>query len=352
MTLARQGTTVPSGSAPKKSVNVSLDLETAVDLADYFVARNKPENALQTLHAVVRLDPYNAARRAKFAELLFAVRERQYPVGTVERSRFLLQVLGFDCLSKTIEDAYFENLKAVLDKMPPGERRGSLVLGLGPGRCGSTTLAAMLRQARHCCATHENPPLVHWIPDRRQLAFHEKRFDLLLDRFAIVFDSAHWWLNAADDLKHTFADLKLVGLVRDSESCAESFLRLKGAGAGSINHWVAHDGLFWKPALWDALYPNYDLNQVVPRPLDFEDPAAVRDVQLRLITRYVDEYYAALSALEDRFRERLLIVRTGNLSDRRCQGEIADFIGVDEVSSDAVYNRDTTEDGMDQWLRF
>ena len=113
MTLTRQGTTAPSEPAPKKSLNVSLDLETAVDLADYFVARNKPENALQTLHAVVRLDPYNASRRRKFAELLFTTREKQYPVGTVERSRFLLQVLGFDCLSETIEKAYFENLKAV-----------------------------------------------------------------------------------------------------------------------------------------------------------------------------------------------------------------------------------------------
>ncbi len=90
----------------------------------------------------------------------------------------------------------------------------------------------------------------------------------------------------------------------------------------------------------------------MPQPLDFADPAAVRDLQLKLIGRYVDEYYAALSSLEDRFRESLLIVRTENLSDSRCQKEIADFIGIDEVTSGAVYNRDTTEDGMDQTLRF
>ena len=352
MTSTRQGTTAPPESAPRKSVNVSLDLETAADLADYFLARNKPENALQTLHAVVRLDPYDASRRRKFAELLFTLRERQYPLGSLERSRFLLQVVGFDGWSETVEEAYFENLKAVLDRMPRGETRGSLVLGLGPGRCGSTTLAAMLRQAKRCCATHENPPLVHWAPKRNQLAFHEKRFDLLLDRFAVVFDSAHWWLNAADDLRRSFPDVKLIGLQREPESCTESFLKLKGAGAGSINHWVKHDGLFWKQALWDALYPDYDPNQILQRPLDFEDPAAVRDLQMKLIRCYVEAYHVALEALEERFGENLLIVRTENLSDRQCQREIADFIGIDDVGSGAVYNRDTTEDGMDQALRF
>lgn len=94
----------------------------------------------------------------------------------MERSRFLLHVIGFDCRVPEIEQAYFENLRAVLQSRSPATASGSLVLGLGPGRCGSTTLAEMVGQRGQGCATHKNPPLVHWSPRAEQLAFHKQRF--------------------------------------------------------------------------------------------------------------------------------------------------------------------------------
>lgn len=350
--MPQQRTPASSGSRPAKSIDVTFDLETAVDLADYFIARNKPDNALRTLHAVAQLDPHNDALRAKYAALVYRCRQDQFTFGTVERSRFLLQVIGFDCLSAALVEAYFDNLRAVLQSRHPAATRGTLGLGLGPGRCGSTTLADMVRRSGSCCATHENPTLVHWSPKIEQLAFHKKRFSLLLDYFPVVFDAAHWWLNPVEDLLQAFPDLRLVALMRDPDGCAESFLRVKGVGPGSINHWADHDGRYWKPALWDTLYPSYDVTDFAAAPPDFEDPNAVRRLQFDMVRRYAADYNAALLAWKEALEDKLLVVPTDSLSDRECQRKIYDFIGIEGEFFEAVRNRGTTDDDRDQALKF
>ena len=46
------------GAKGPKTVDVKLDLATAAELADFFAARGKPDNALQTYAAVLKLDPH------------------------------------------------------------------------------------------------------------------------------------------------------------------------------------------------------------------------------------------------------------------------------------------------------
>lgn len=340
------------GSRPQKSIDVTLDLATAVDLADYFLARDKPASALKTLHAVAQLDPHNDALRAKYAALLFRCREREFPFGTVDRSRFLLHVIGFDCLSPALEEAYFDNLEAVLRARPRSGTKGALVLGLGPGRCGSTALTVVAGRAAACCATHENPPLVHWSPKTEQLAFHERRFALLLEYFPVVFDAAHWWLNAVEALLTPFPDLKLIALRRDPAACAESFLKVKGSGPGAINHWADHDGSFWKPALWDTLYPSRRVAEFAATPPDFADPEQVRRLQLDMVQAYAADYNDAMTAWQETLADRVLAVPTDSLSDRDCQRRIYDFLGVEGRTGAATHNRGTTEDGTALALKF
>jgi hypothetical protein len=261
-------------------------------------------------------------------------------------------VIGFDCHSPPLEEAYFDNLRAVLRSRSPGAARGSLVLGLGPGRYGSTTLADMIRRSDSGCATHENPPLVHWSPTDEQLAFHKKRFALLLDYFPVVFDAAHWWLNAVEHLLPSFPDLKLIALLRDPGACANSFLKVKGAGPGAINHWADHDGNFWKPALWDTLYPSYDQSDFAAAPPDFEDREAVRRLQFEMVRTYAADYNAAMMAWKEALEDRVLVVPTDSLSDRECQQRIYDFVGIEGGHVESVRNRGTTDDGKNQDLRF
>ncbi len=335
-----------------KSIDVKLDLETAADMADFFAARGKPQPALQTYSAILSLDPHAQDLRRRYAELYFRVHGGRSAPGTVERSRMLLSLLALDVLTDEIETEYFETLEQLLSRREPRAQPGTLVLGLGSGRCGSTTLAHAIAGVEGACATHENPPLVHWQPTPEQLRFHNKRFRLLRERFELVFDSAHWWLNAAEPLAAQFDDVKMIALVRDPDACARSFLERKGQGRGAINHWVDHDGTFWKPALWDRLYPSYEPGRFGLGQAESLTSEELASRQHDLVKTYVEDYNEALARLQDRLGERLLILRTEALSDKDSEARIQAHLGIKSLTLQGVSNRGTLKDGDDQELRF
>ena len=205
-----------------KAVELKLDLETAADFADYLAARGRSQQALQTYAAVLSLNPHAEAVRRRYAELLFHVNDARSPPGTVGRGGMLLSLLAMDVVTEAIEAAYFDNLERLLTRRDRLPMPGSLVLALGSGRCGSTSLARALADVENVCATHENPPVLHWSPTPDQLRIHRKRFAMLLDRYSLVFDSAHWWLNAADRMIEAFDGVKMIGLIRDPDDSSRS----------------------------------------------------------------------------------------------------------------------------------
>jgi hypothetical protein len=153
-------------------------------------------------------------------------------------------------------------------------------------------------------------------------------------------------------LRQPFPEVRLVALVRDPDDCAASFLKVKGVGPGSIIHWTEHDGLFWKPAVWDRLYPSYDVSDFASTPADFQNEEAVRKLRLELVRKYVSDYNAAIMALNGSMEDRLLVVPMEDLSGQLVQDRIYDFIGVEGAFFEEVRNRGTTDDGMIQALRF
>lgn len=340
------------GAKRSKAVEVKLNLETAADLAEFLVVRGKPQQALQTYAAILKLDPHIDAVRWRYAELLFQVNEPCSPLGTIERGHMLLSLMAMDVLIEAIESAYFANLERLLNGRERRASTGTLVLGLGSGRCGSTSLARVLAGVENVCATHENPPMLHWSPTADQLRVHVRRFRMLLDRFGLVFDSAHWWLNAADRMTEEFDGVKMIGLIRDPGDCARSFLAIKGSGRNSINHWVDHDGTFWKPALWDRFYPCYEPGRFGLGQPNTMSPADLASRQHRLVRTYVEDYNEGLAGLKDRVGERLLIVRTEELSERRVQDRIRDFLGIAALNLQGALNRGTTKDGDSPDLRY
>jgi hypothetical protein len=281
-------------------------------------------------------DPYNRSVRENLAEVLFKLLD-QHPVGTVPRSRHLLQLIAGTFPTPTMVAAYFENLERLLER----ERRqffpGQVILGLGSGRCGSTSLSAMLAAVTGSCATHENPPLIAWNPESEQLDFHMRRFRLLTRYFPLVFDSAHWWLRAIDRFFADFPDGKAIGLYRDNKACAQSFARVKGEGLGSSNHWIAPGNGIWSANNWDPTYPTFSL----PEDADL-DPDAAR---AQLILRYVEEYNDALFALRERLPDKVMLVRTEELALPAIHEEIFEFIGFRAELPPLVFNAGTTDDG-------
>jgi hypothetical protein len=286
-------------------------------------------------------DPYDRAARENLARVLFAMQGERFAPGTVERGRLLLAIMADAFPTPVVCDAYVDNLQRLLPARSARPMPGRVVLGLGAGRCGSTSLTALVAGGAETCATHENPPLLYWPPLDVQLGFHLRRFELLAQRFALVFDAAHWWLGAVETVFARFPGAALIGLYRDAESCARSFLQIKGAGPGSLNHWAPPGNGLWRPSLWDPVYPGYRVPEGAAR-----DPDAAK---LAMIRRYVDDYNQRLRTLAERWPARVLLVATESLGAGATQRQIFEFLGLAATPSTAALNVATVADGDSQF---
>jgi hypothetical protein len=265
-------------------------------------------------------DPYDRAALQTRADEVFHRRESEQPAGTIDRSRLLLEIMEAWYPTSTLEDAYFANLYLLLRGREQLSCPGRLLLGLGTGRSGSTTLAALLATAERACCTHENPPLIFWKPDQAQTEFHIRRFQLLCEYYSVVADVSHWWLNVLDPFFQHFPNSRAVGLVRDTDECAKSFMRVKGYGRGSLNHWVPRGNSLWVTSSWDPVYPSY------PVPAYAQDN--VDRAKFDLIRRYVVDYNDQLAAVAQRLPHRVLLLNTKELNRPATQQRIFEFAGV------------------------
>jgi hypothetical protein len=282
-------------------------------------------------------DPDDRAAREGLARVLLALHGERFPPGTAERGQMLLAIMADAFPIPDVCQAYLDNLRRLLAARPPRAAPGRVVLGLGTGRCGSTSLTGLIAGNGEGCATHENPPLVYWPPLAVQLTFHFERFEILARRFALVFDAAHWWLGAVDAFLDRFPDGAIIGLHRDPEACARSFLQIKGAGPGTLNHWAPPGNGLWRPNLWDPVYPTYAVPEGAA-----SDPDAAK---LAMIRRYVADYSARLTTLAEQWPDRVLLVATESLGDGATQRKIFAFLGLAGTPAAAALNVGTVADG-------
>jgi hypothetical protein len=286
-------------------------------------------------------DPYDRGARENLARVLFAMQRDRFPLGTLEHGQHLLSIIADAFPIAPLRAAYFENLERLLAGRPRRASPGSVVLGLGSGRCGSTSLTALVGSVPDSIATHENPPLVYWEPLDEQRDFHFERLTRLAEHFALVFDASHWWLNLAEAFLARFPGGKIVGLHRELEACARSFLARKALGRGSINHWAPTGNGIWRHNIWDPAYPTYP----VPGNASTDPDAA----KLGAIRRYVREYNSWLLGLGERRPEHILLIRTEELADAAAQRRLFAFLGVAGTPSTAVLNAGTVAEGTHQY---
>ena len=109
-------------------------------------------------------------------------------------------------------------------------------------------------------------------------------------------------------------EAKVIGLVRDPDECASSFMRIQGFGKGSLNPWAPRGNDFWTGGLWDPTYPSYPVPD-----LSKHDPDHVK---LEQITRYVSEYNAQMAELAESRPDSVKLVKTEALSSPEIQAEI------------------------------
>jgi hypothetical protein len=247
-----------------------------------------------------------------------------------------------------VSDAYFENLEVLLSRRQPLEHYGKVILGIGTGRCGSTSLTAAFRAVENALATHETPPMIFWEPQPEQVGFHMKRLDILARYYPVVFDASHWWLNVIDIFFKRFSTGKVVGLYRDTESCVRSFLRMKGTGPGTPNHWATHDDKRWALNNWDPCYPSYTAPPQYER-----DTLRAKGSQIQW---YVESYNRRLYQLARSRPDRVLLISTDSLGRPEVADKLSAFVNIrvpvraDRYNSSTSGNMDSIVQQQSFWI--
>ena len=175
------------------------------------------------------------------------------------------------------------------------------------------------------------------------MQFHLRRFEYLANYFDLVADVSHWWINVLDEVFARFPECKAIGMVRDIELSTESFMRTKGYGRGTWNHWAPQGNSIWIPHPWDPTYPTYPFGD------NCESPDRIKH---RQIARYVQDYNTKLLSLAEDRSKRVLAVRTEDLSDPTTQRQIFSFAGVAGQTSAIRLNYASVKDGVNEKLRF
>jgi Sulfotransferase domain len=312
------------------------DKQAKIRLAESLEQQGDMKAAADAWWNVCAMDPYDRDSRVRFAELMYDINVPVIAAGGVVRSRVLLRMIGLAFPTARMSSAYFDNLRKLFHSAPKREQRGIVVLGIGSGRCGSTTLAYALGRVSNVCATHENPPMLYWEPLEEQLSFHVERFRILTQYFAVVFDAAYWWLNSLERIFAEFRDTKVIGLCRETQSCVESYMAHKGSGKGSLNHWAIPGNGIWATSPGDPSLPSYE----APPSLVADPDAAKR----AMITRYVTEYNARVARLAEAYPDRVLVVRMEDLNDAGTYARISAFLGCEVGMPDVVLNVGRTPD--------
>ena len=262
--------------------------------------------AVKYLRLLYNANPHDAAIGRLLADSWYRCEESRYEIGTPERGRWLMEIMQWSFPSDLVSAAYFANLDALMARRAPRAAPGKVVIGLGTGRSGSTTISGIFAQIEDGISTHENAPLLYWEPLPCQVQFHLRRFATLARYYSTVFECSHWWLNSVDHVLEAFPSAKVIGLWRDTEVTALSLMKVTERW---INHWAApHNGI-WLQDNWSPTYPAYP----VPK-----DARADRDAaKLASIRAYVQEYNARMKALAAALPERVLLLRTDELEFAR-----------------------------------
>jgi len=282
-------------------------------------------------------DPYDLdALRRNAAQALVDSRRAAFR-DPAETCRHILLAMQNSYPTRELADEYFSTLELALSGRSELDVAGRIVIGVGPGRCGSTSLSQMLATIPNSCCTHECPPLIFWRPMVEQVDFHVRRLRMLAKYYSVVSDVSHWWLNAIEQIWEQLPEMKIIGLIRDPDECARSFMRIQGFGAGSANPWAPPGDSFWRVGAWDATYPSYPVPD-----LSRHDPDRVKFDQIK---RYVTEYNTQIMTLAESHPGRVKIVPTEAISLPDVQAEIFAVAGHRGKSATWKLNVKGTDDG-------
>lgn len=182
--------------------------------------------------------------------------------------------------------------------------RKQFVFGIGTGRCGTSSLRALLNLQRSSQFYHELRPLTKWENDLASV--REKTAALANLSATFVGDAAFYYLPYVPYLINEL-NARIVCLKRDKESTVSSYLKwTKGR-----NHWIRHRGWRWRlDPEWDSCFPKYGVLR-----------------KRTAVSQYYDDYYGRVDDLLKTYPSHLMLLSTDGLNDALQVSRVLTFCG-------------------------
>lgn len=166
-----------------------------------------------------------------------------------------------------------------------------LVIGLGTGRSGTHSIAALLGRQPGTEARHQPPPCLPWQVDH---GWYRLTNEYIAAIDAPVVALVGWYYLPYVDLLARDHDAWFVCLRRDREETVRSIDRL----TSEFDHWSNRSPLASADTRWRTLFPHYDV-----------------DDKLEALGRYWDEYHELVEAQAARRPDRVHLLPTTDLND-------------------------------------
>ena len=189
-----------------------------------------------------------------------------------------------------------------------------VIIGLGPGRCGTMSLSLLFAAQPAVISHHESNPKLRW--ESSVFEFMGKWADLFANlafQLPIMSDVAFWYLPFVDYIKYVCPNTKFVCLRRGEEEIVQSFM-LKYYDTSA---WTDKSSEHWRTewvrgnTFLDS-FPSYDLPK--------EEGCR----------RYVKEYYEIAKTLEKRYSEDFKIFDIDCLNSEEGRLAILTHCGIDK----------------------
>ena len=199
-------------------------------------------------------------------------------------------------------------------------KKRKIVFGLGPGRCGSASLALLLNSQKNALVSHELFPIIPWnTADPYNAQFRWEQFHHQTHLFDLVGDVAMYYLpwveffmSSLTQLPHLINgfDFKFIVMHRDIEEIVQSFLvKFKRQNNNPLQN---HNDPSITVNEWDACFPKHD-----DMPLE------------EAIRMYCSDYYKVSEELQKKYPDNVKIFDVESLNSKEGVMSILAFVGIE-----------------------
>lgn len=205
-----------------------------------------------------------------------------------------------------------------------------LIIGLGSGRCGTTTLSTLLDSqediqmihegaidgGRHLIAWGDEGAAIDWLRDLEARTQPSTWFG----------DVGMYFLPCVEAIIEEWPTARFLAIRRDRDETVASFMK-KTEGR---NHWADHDGSQWRlDERWDRCFPSY-----TPMPKEIA------------LAKYWEDYYARVAELQNRYPKAIRLWEMEALNNAEKRAEMLSFVGypTDQARTDGEVHMNAERD--------